>query len=475
GGVAAAIEREQSLRAGALRGALEIGDRGALGRRAVREMSDRLDKMGHTLAPTSRRSARRRAGQTLAAAGVGVALLGGVAPVFGDGLLAILLPVRAWNGTLLPKIEFRALPPQVMRGEALTIDIVAPRRTTVTLTQRTTGEGWRTSSLPVSSEGIARTVVGPMRGDLMLVVSDGRAVTDTAVVKVTDRPFVGGISMRATYPAYLGRPGEGLPVGEPARVPRGTIVDITGRASTELTSVQLVGAKTSMRLRPQGHAFSGRFEATESGKWTWTAVGAGGPVADVPLPLELEVVPDSIPRVELVSPAADTLVAGDDRIPLRITVSDDHGIARVEVQSWKQGNGQRQPAVAQLLATPPAPVWNGVGVLDLATRELKPGDALHIKVVAVDNSPWRQQGESRELILKIPTMEERRAMARDAADSAVREAQATTSAQRSLEQRTGEAARDRGQRNNNSRGESAASEAKPGGQQGSMSYEAAEQ
>ena len=36
---------------------------------------------------------------------------------------------------------------------------------------------------------------------------------------------------------------------------------------------------------------------------------------------------------------------------------------------------------------------------------------------------------------KIPTMEERRAMARDAADSAVREAQATASAQRSLQQR----------------------------------------
>jgi hypothetical protein len=47
-------------------------------------------------------------------------------------------------------------------------------------------------------------------------------------------------------------------------------------------------------------------------------------------------------------------------------------------------------------------------VLDLAPRNLQAGDALHVKIVATDNSPWAQHGESRELLLKIPTMEERR-------------------------------------------------------------------
>jgi hypothetical protein len=476
GGVAAAIEREQTLRSGALRGVLEIADRGALGRHAASEMSERLRRVGSTLAPATRRNARRRAGQTLAAAAIGIALLGGVAPIFGDGLLAILLPVKAWRGTLLPKMEFRGLPPQVMRGELLKIEILAPGRTSVTLVQRTTGEGWRSSTRQVSAVGLARAVVGPMRGDLMLVVSDGRASTDTAIVHVTDRPFVGAISMRAIYPAYLGRASEGLPVGEPARVPRGTVVDIAGRASTELRGIQLVGAKQAIDLHASGHAFTGRFEARETGKWSWSAVGVSGPIADVPLPLELEVVPDSAPRVELVSPAADTLVAGDDRIPLRLTVTDDHGIARVELQSWKQGNGGTPSVIAQPLASTPAMVWNGTAVLDLAPRELKPGDALHVKVIAIDNSPWGQRGESRELLLKIPTMEERRTMAREAADSAVREAQSAASAQRSLEKRTDDASRDRGQRGNNSRGgDSPPADAKSGGQQGSMSYEAAEQ
>ncbi|HKW48009.1 MAG TPA: hypothetical protein VJN70_11205 [Gemmatimonadaceae bacterium] len=477
-GVAATIEREQALRAGALRGALEVADRGALGRHAANEMSNKLRGAGATLAPTSRRSARRQAGRTFAAASISVVLLAALTPVFGDGLLALFLPVKAWNGTLLPKLEFRGLPHEIMRGEDLKLEITAPRRSQVTLSQRTTGEGWRTTTLPVSRDGLARTQVGPVRGALTLVVSDGRASTDTAIVRVTDRPFVGAISMRAIYPEYLGRASEGLPVGEPARVPQGTVVDIAGRASTELKNVRLVSPKSSIELHPNGHAFTGRFTATQTGKWNWSAVGSFGPIADVPLPLELEVVPDSAPRVELVSPASDTLVAGSDRIPLRLTVTDDHGIARVELESWKQGNGTQQPKLVQLLSGPQATVWNGAVFLDLAPRELQPGDALHVKVVATDNSPWAQKGASRELLLKIPTMEERRAMARDAADSAVREAQSAASAQRALQQRTDDAARDRGQRGNSNRNgdNSSSSDSKAsGGDKGSMSYEAAEQ
>ena len=79
------------------------------------------------------------------------------------------------------------------------------------------------------------------------------------------------------------------------------------------------------------------------------------------------------------------------------------------------------------------------GLVDLAARDLKPGDALRIRIVAVDNSPWAQRGVSRELVIRVPTMEERRTMARSAADSAVSRAQQAIAAQKSLEQRTDEA------------------------------------
>src|SRR5947207_2053226 len=59
--VAATIEREQELRAGALRGVLEVGQRSAIARRADRALVDRLSGRGPTLAPETHRASRRRA------------------------------------------------------------------------------------------------------------------------------------------------------------------------------------------------------------------------------------------------------------------------------------------------------------------------------------------------------------------------------------------------------------------------------
>jgi hypothetical protein len=468
--VAATIEREQSLRAGQLRGAIEVADTGALGRRAADRLSEKLAPAGPRLAPGESRLLRRGVVQAAVAAAVAIAALLFVAPVFSDGLLAILRPVDAWHGTLLPRIAFRDLPPAVLRGETLRLKIAAEKRGHITLTQRIPGEAWVTQTVAVDRNGVGAVEVGPLRGDLTLVATDGRSASDTAVVRVTDRPFVGAVSMRATYPAYLGRSSEGLPIGEPARVPQGTAIEISGRASTSLRSVRLGSGTDSIALGVNDHSFSGRFTPARTSKYGWAATGASGPIADVPLPIELEVVPDSAPHVELVSPATDSVVASDDRIPLRATVSDDHGISHIEVLSWKQGPSGAQSTVVQKLADSAAAVWDGAVVVDLAQRGLKPGDALHVKFVAIDNSPWRQRGESRELLLKIPTMEERRSMARDALDSAVSQARSTAAAEKSLEERTSEAARDRGRRGPDSPSNASGSDDK----KNSMSYDAAE-
>jgi hypothetical protein len=469
--VAATIEREQTLRAGALRGALEVADSGALGRRAAAAVSAQLAPGGTRLVPGAERSVRRHAGQATGVATVAVAAFVFAAPSFNDGLLAILKPVQAWQGTLLPRLAFENLPPAVLRGETLRLRIAAPQRGTVSLAQRVPGEAWATQTVSVDRRsGIASLDVGPLRGDLTIVASDGRSSSDTGVVRVTDRPFVGAVSMRATYPRYLGRPAEGLPVGDPARVPQGTIIDIAGRASTPLRDVRLGSMNDTIALQVTDRAFTGHFQPARSGKYSWLAAGASGPIADLPLPLELEVVADSAPHVELVTPATDTIVAGDDRITLRATASDDHGIARVELVTWKQGStGAAQAPTASLMTDSASTVWDGSAVLDLAPRRLEPGDALHVKIAATDNSPWAQRGESRELLLKIPTMEERRAIARSSMDSAVSQVRSAAQAEKSLQQRTSDATRDRAARSTNPDGSQSGS-----GKQGSMTYEAAE-
>jgi len=475
--VAAAIEREQTLRAGALRGVIEVADRNALARRADRVLASKLENRGPTLAPAMRRHSRLRAVRALAIAGVTLALLLWAAPSLNDGLLAIRNPMAAWRGTLIPALSFTNLPTELLRGESARIAIGARGRRRVQLSARTTGEGWRTTTLAVdSARGIATMVLGPVRGDILLVASDGRSSTDTTAIRVTDRPFVGGVVLRAVYPSYLGRAPEGLPVGEPARVPQGTVIDVSGRASTMLRSVFVRGGKDSVAFAASGHAFNGQLRPTRTERFDWFAFAQrAGAIADVPLPLEIEVIPDSLPRVELVSPLADTLVATSDRVPLQITATDDHGIAFVQLLTSRQSGGKREPVVAQRLVADQGTVWNGTPSLDLAVRDLKPGDALRVQIAATDNSPWAQRGVSRELILRIPTMEERRSLARGAADSTASEARSAAQAQKSLEQRTDEAARERGARNQNTTGAKGAEAARQREQrEREMSFESAE-
>src|SRR6476661_5162881 len=124
------------MRAGSVRGAMEVADSGALGRRAEKAVGERLAPAGHQLAPVAQRTAQRGALQAGGAATLAFAALAFTAPKFNDGLLAILKPVSAWQGTLLPRIAFNNLPPEVLRGETLRLQIAAARRGIVTLSQR---------------------------------------------------------------------------------------------------------------------------------------------------------------------------------------------------------------------------------------------------------------------------------------------------------------------------------------------------
>jgi hypothetical protein len=444
--VAAAIERERALRDGSLRAALEVGGDGAFGRRASDQMAKRLGTLGASLAPATRRRSLRVGAVAAGLAILAMAQLGAARTMAPDGWRAVRHPVKAWTGELLPPLVIEGVPAMVLRGEKLKLRVLAPERKRLTLHQRATGAPWDAQELPVEG-GAATTVLGPVDADLILVADDGRLTSDTVVVRVTDRPFVGDVAIRATYPSYLERPAETIALGEPARVPRGTRLSIRGRASTELASIALVKGADTLRFAPSGHGFSGQLNAAESGRWTWTAAGRQGPIADVPLPLELEVLADSVPRVEVVSPARDTVVLADARTTLQLIATDDHAVSTVAMRSWRRmASGSAMPEVAQSLASPDAAQWSESVELDLAPRGLEPGDELHVIIAATDNSPWRQTAESRELVLRVPTLTEQRDSARALADSTASRVAAAARAQRELAQRTSEAARSRSDR-----------------------------
>jgi len=442
--VARAIEGERGLRAGALRAAAESAAAGALGARASALMAERIASVGGALAPGARAAVRRRAaweGLALAAALLFVAVTARRAP---DGWRAVLHPRRVLDGTLLPPLAIRGAPSSVLRGDSVRITIDAPGRKTVAVRSRATGAAWAQQMVRVQ-DGAAATVLGPLDADLTLVASDGRAVSDTVTVRVRDRAFVGDVAIQAVYPRYLGRPPEPLAAGEPLRVPQGTVLRLEARASADLAAIGVVrdGASDTLRLATSAHRGRGALDVGTGGVWHWFARSAGGPIADVPAALEIQVIPDLAPRAEILAPAADTVVADGATVTMRVAASDDHGIATASLRGWREHGGRASPATEQLLAHPGAAAWAAEVPVDLAARGLEPGDALHLVLSVMDDSPWHQTGESRALVIRVPTLEETRALARSLGDSAAARTAAAASAERDLAQRTREAARSR--------------------------------
>ena len=459
GDVALAVEQERSLRAGSLRGVLEVAESGALGRQGAEQMVARLASFGApVLAPRARKRALTRAvvGTVAATAGIfGVVSGAAAAP---DGWAALLHPVRAWNGTLLDGVSLEAVPTAVLRGERVSFSVRAPGRQTVELVQRRTGGAWLRSRHGVRN-GVAAVRLDPLDANVVLYATDGRATSDTATIGVVERPFIGGVTVRASFPAYLERRDEVIPLGEPARVPRGTVLQLDGQSSTELREVRLSREGEAVRLAVSGRHFSGRLVASTSARYAWSAIGAAGPIADVPSAIELDVLPDSAPRVEILAPGRDTTASAIDTLSLSILATDDHGIGGVLVRSWiVSARGETRGSATRPIAAPAEAQWSGETPVPLSA--LTPGDAMHVVAMASDRSPWKQVGESRELIIRLPSLSDQRDAVRAAADSVVAKAAATANAQKQLQQRTADAARAR--------------QPQKAGQT-AMSYEAAEQ
>jgi hypothetical protein len=490
--VALAIEHDRVLRRGALRGALEVGDTGALGRRGAEQLRSRIAD-GKALSPTLRGKARLRTAAVAVLATAAIATLTAAALTVPDGWTALAHPVRAWRGTLLPPLRIDA-PSDVARGQPVHVRIAAPGRLRVAVQRRVTGASWTTGWFRVIG-GYARFTTGPVDADLSMVATDERAVSDTVTVRAVDRPFVGGVALTAEYPSYLHRPREVLPAGEDARVPRGTRIELVGSASTDLAGVALVrsdrsgGGETrtdSVALHCEARRFSGRLVADlwAAGRWEWRAAGMAGPITDVPAALQLEVIPDSAPTVEILAPAHDTVVGSGEKLVLALQASDDHGLSEVVLRSHRvPATGAPGADAIQRVIDSAGPRWMGNATLDLGSRGLQPGDALRVRAEVTDNSPWRQRGASRDLVLRVPSLTEQRALVRSAADSTVAQVAAAAAAQRQLEQRTEDAARERGPRQStapSSSPTSPTSQASRGGgpgtpAQGSLPYETAEQ
>jgi hypothetical protein len=439
--LARAAEREHTLRRGSLAGLLEIERANPFAQRSAARIGEVLPARG--LAPIRERRVRRL---LVAGAGVlGAAFLGfawsGVRNA--DAIGVLLHPVQAARGDLLPPLKLAAAVTTLERGAPLVLEVTAPARRWITVHSRAAGSPWRVTRHELDG-GMARVALGSMDAATTVFASDGRSNSDTVRFRVLERPFIRALALEAIYPPVLRRRNEPLPASGQLILPEGTVVRVQGRASVLLADAELQGPGGSVTLEAAGEAFTGALLVRRSGTYEWRLRARSGDAVEPPLPLQIAVLGDLLPDVQIVTPGADTTVSGEHPVLVSVRASDDHGLASVALHI--RSDDSRRVVD---LAIPPA---GGTAAMAVDVATLAPGSRLSIHAVAVELGGGRQVASAPRAIT-IMTAAEQRAAARRAADTAATLAAGLATAQRQAERRTTETAQARGSRREAGQGE----------------------
>lgn len=422
--LARSIERAAGLGAGVVRGSLELtrtvpdGVSGSLVERAVagtasglagRPADELAGDLGRGVALWTRRG--------MIAAGVAVVALVAL------GLIGPERTARAWAGVASPLTTMVDPVPapilvtpgtvEVMRGTDVRIEIDAQGREAVSLAWQAAGDVAQSRRLELVGGRASHIFEAVGAATEYRVEADDGARTSTFRIVPIDPLFVSDLVVEVEYPPHTGlEPDEYRGDPPPLRLPVGSRLTFEGLASRPLSSAGLLDSLGERRvdLEVEDAAFRGAWTPTETGDFEWLFLdGSGTPAEIQPDPLEILMVPDSIPSVAILLPGQDTVLPLSLQQPMVVDAQDDYGLARFELVAYRvTAFGERQEPVVYALELGGTRAVLARPTLDVSSWGLLPGDTIRYFARAIDNHPSAQTAVTPEFALRMPDVEELR-------------------------------------------------------------------
>ena len=426
-GLSGEVERSARLPDGAVRAQAELmralppGVSEALARGGERSLLERLSGGVETLAGEPGRIVHRWSRAAAGAAGImSLALL----------ILMVVTPDRtrdAWAGLAhpvallrpapLPALVLRPGDARLPRGEQPRVEVMAAGRDSVTVHWRAVGIIAESRAVPVDREGDARVVLPPLDGEIRYwATSRDGATTAEYVLTPEDPSILMDLTIEATYPAHTRLPPEVFRGAPPQLViPVGTVLTVSGGVDGAGEAVSLVGedsGSVAWSVSVQEGRFSGSWSPATSGRLLWVVQG-GADGARPPPPIEVEVVPDQPPTLDVPIPGSDGDLPLSLQLPILVEASDDWGVGWVEIETvLRDRTGSLHEPVLDRIATGDRPSVTLRTALDFREWGLLPGEEVLLRVRAADNAPVAQVVQSPLFSLRMPLETELREMAR---------------------------------------------------------------
>lgn len=300
---------------------------------------------------------------------------------------------------------------EVRRGSDVPVTVQASGRQLVTLRWQAAGDIPRTEVLQLA-EGRATYVFQDIgvTTQYQFYAEDG-GESESYQITPIDPLFISDLTVRINYPPYTGlTPDEYIGDPPPLRLPVGSSLLFEGQASRMLSQADIrdsLGVVVA-ELKIDGERFSGIWHPRVSGLFEWSMSDSqGDPPETNPELIHVMLVPDSAPLITIPLPGQDTILPLNLKQPLIIEASDDYGLNRIELVTYRVTVfGESKEPVAQGIELGGTRAALARPLLDLTTWRLLPGDTVKYFARAVDNSPAEQVSITREYVLFMPMASE---------------------------------------------------------------------
>lgn len=161
---------------------------------------------------------------------------------------------------------------------------------------------------------------------------DTFVTTDTAHIRVIDRPIIRSLVGSVVPPAYTQLPpSEVTERNADITTLVGSSVNVQVMASKRLQSATMIVARASDTLRVNmqvnGNRATGRWNVTSGGTWTIVMTDVDGQSNADPAWWNVVALGDSYPTIRLVDPVGNVDIDTKAKLPVMVSVSDDFGFS----------------------------------------------------------------------------------------------------------------------------------------------------
>ena len=270
-------------------------------------------------------------------------------------------------------------------------------------------------TLEPGSDGAYRHRIDNLRLSTSYLVRSGEIESDEYLLTVLDRPSITTLQLRLKYPRHTGLVPVSLDenIGD-VTAPAGTIVQFSLESTKPLSRAAMqFNDSTHTSLTIMGTRAEGVLVLKNNRTYHVDIFDSGNLQNIDPIEYTLHAIPDAPPGIAIVAPGMNLNVAGDERLPMVVRITDDYGISRLRLAHKLVHSRYEQSArdftYVDIAATPPSGTeWMIPFAWDLSLLHLSPEDVVeyHAEVFDNDAVTGPKQASSETFTLRLPSLDE---------------------------------------------------------------------